>query len=84
MGALDGFLAGLAGGGCAPARDEVEDGVHPAAALAGAGRHQALCISILPQGDTLVSSAPLLTAVGLSCFCKPAYCHSTGSTISAP
>ena len=48
VGALDGFLARLAGGGRAPARDEIQDGVHPAAALGCAGSHQALRVAILP------------------------------------
>ena len=47
MSAADGFLAGLIGGGRPPARDEVEDGVHPAASLCLSGCHQPLCIPIL-------------------------------------
>lgn len=57
MGPLDGVLAGLIGGGRAAPGDEVQNGIHPAAALAGAGGHQALRVTILPPGKGEVMTA---------------------------
>ena len=77
VGALDSFLAGLAGGGCPPARDEVEDGVHPAAALAGACRHQALRVPVLAQHSSLVryTQHNAEAAAVQSCSCRQIYCY---------
>ena len=57
MGPLDGVLAGFAGGCRAAPGDEIQNGIHPAAALAGAGGHQALRITILPPGDGDIMTA---------------------------